>query len=168
MASYPPESSPVKNQTATHGKENTPSGDSIAPMALHSSIKIDYDSDDEELQGERTSGNLNGERGNEGDSVTALLSNEGGVGASRQEKEDPQDEHGKWYNLETIKNNVKANEGFLLIASSQLFFAVINTLVKLLQQVSSPLHPRSPYRKGTTISSECPANPTWRSSAHRC
>lgn len=127
-------------------------------MVLHESIRIDYESDDEEELRERVGTSSSRETQIKRDSVTALLP--GGEDLEgqhqHQEKADPEDEGGKWYSLQTIKNNVKANEGFLLIASSQFFFAIINTLVKLLQQVC-PL-PLRPNRRNA-ISRQCPASP---------
>lgn len=106
-------------------------------MVLHESIRINYDSDEELEDGVRNSSNSGKEGLMKRESVTALLPDEEDIEGQHQhlEKADPEDEGGKWYSIQAIRHNVKANEGFLLIASSQLFFAIINTLVKLLQQV---------------------------------
>lgn len=107
-------------------------------MVLHESIRINYDSDEELEDGVRNSSNSGKEGLMKRESVTALLPDEEDIEGQHQhlEKADPEAEGGKWYSIQAIRHNVKANEGFLLIASSQLFFAIINTLVKLLQQVS--------------------------------
>ena len=145
MASYPPgpaEASPAKLTPLLPNLDgNTPERDEVKPMLpLHSSVQIDYESDEDE---DRNEPGVESSNGAKRDSVTALLFSNGDGVQSRLEKDDMQEDGRPWYSLQSLKNNVKANEGFLLIASSQFFFAIINTLVKLLQQVSFIPAPRA-------------------------